>query len=136
MRFRPMGRAVVRELFTRKHDGRVDTGTVGFDPVFAAIGGAIHRHNHAAVREASVVLMHIVWLQRAVVAVLVTIKRAAYLGGFEDGFDSGRDDDSPKWKERGGVEGWMAHGGCSGEAHPGIGTGFMLTTIRPLRLCS
>ena len=135
MRFRPMGRAVVRELFTRKHDGRVDAGTVGFDPVFGAVSGAIHGHNHAAVREAAVVLMNIVRLQRAVVTVLVTMECPADFGWRENGFGSGRDEDSSKRKERGGVEGWMAHGGCSGEARLGIETGFMPTTITPLVFC-
>jgi len=107
------------------------TGAVGFDPEFRAVSGAIDGHPHAAVAETAVVLMHIVWLQCAVVTVLVTVERAADLGRCKDGFGSRCDEDSPKRKERGGAEGWMAHGGCSGEARLEIETGFMPTTITP-----
>ena len=135
MRFRPVGRAVLRELFAGKHNGRVDTGTVGFDPVFGAIGGVIHRHNHAAVGKAPVVQVDVLRFQFAEVTVLVTMERTTDFGRCEDGFGSGRDKDASKRKERGGAERWMAHGGCSGKARLGFETGFMLTTITPLLFC-
>ena len=112
------------------------TGAVGFDPEFRAVSGAVDGHHHAAVAEAAVVLMHIVWLQCAVVTVLVAMKRAADFGRSEDGLGSGRDKDSSKRKERGGTERGMAHSGCSGKARLGIETSFMLTTITPLLFCA
>ena len=125
----------MRELFAGQHDGRLDTGTVGFDPVFGAVRGVIQGHNHTAVGEATDILMHIIRFQCAVVTVLVAMKRAAYFGRCEDGFGSGRDEDLSKHKERGGAERWMGHSGCSGKARREIETGFMLTTNKPLLFC-